>query len=353
MITHCGAVCTDNFNSDVCCLPPASLSKRRVFSAPSLERAGIHTCTGGVLHTWLRFRGEIALLVVRRNQSFNYTAVRVEGRHVYPLPHLNHCGKRPLADRSARGAPARPGPSPTCRRGGAVGLSRARASTVQRPPLERARARWAGGGVTRPGPLHRPASPPPNPLPATPARPRAALPSGSRCARQRLSCVRSSWYGPPRGSWRLMVSRPITGSPRPRSLPSSHGPPPLPRARGGGRLGGRSRAEGSEGRLLPVLPSTQPGGRGEEDGCRAGVRGRRGGGGVVSGAFSRCREPPLGVAGATAPELGGPAGVGAGRGLCRRAPRAESACEQLRGWVSVATRCKPSSPGGLDGLLYN
>lgn len=168
VITHCGAVCTDNFNSDVCCLPPASLSKRRVFSAPSLERAGIHTCTGGVLHTWLRFRGEIALLVVRRNQSFNYTAVRVEGRHVYPLPHLNHCGKRPLADRSARGAPARPGPSPTCRRGGAVGLSRARASTVQRPPLERARARWAGGGVTRPGPLHRPASPPPQPAPRHP-----------------------------------------------------------------------------------------------------------------------------------------------------------------------------------------
>lgn len=216
------------------------------------------------------------------------------------------------------------------------------------------RARAGRGEESRaPARSTDPPPPPPNPLPATPARPRAALPSGSRCARQRLSCVRSSWYGPPRGSWRLMVSRPITGSPRPRSLPSSHGPPPLPRARGGGRLGGRSRAEGSEGRLLPVLPSTQPGGRGEEDGCRAGVRGRRGGGGVVSGAFSRCREPPLGVAGATAPELGGPAGVGAGRGLCRRAPRAESACEQLRGWVSVATRCKPSSPGGLDGLLYN
>lgn len=80
-------------------------------------------------------------------------------------------------------------------------------------------------------------------------------------------------------------------------------------------MGGLSRAEGSEGRLLPVRPNAQPGGRGEEDGCRAGARGRcGGGGGVVSGASSRCREPPLEVAGAAVPELGGPAGVGAGRG---------------------------------------
>lgn len=213
----------------------------------------------------------------------------------------------------------------------------------------RARARWAGGGVTRPA---RSADPPLlNPLPATPARPRAALPSGSRGARRRLSCVRSSWYGPPRGSWRLMVSRPITGSPRPRSLPSSHGPPPLPRARGGGRLGGRSRASASEGRLLPVLPSAQPGGCGEEDGCRAGARERCGGGGVVAGASSRCREPPLGggggCSGARRPRRGRswqgavPEGS-AGRECLQEAPGGE-----------VARRCKPSSPGGLDGLLYN